>query len=116
MSENQCGEDVYSRLTKVEIQNETIKSDIAEVKITLKEVATHLQTLAVLEVKHQNTTDSLKRAFNQVAKLEERCDDMEKKLPNLILASHWVFKAMLGIMGLLGVASLGHTIKIWFGN
>jgi len=109
-----CGDDIYERLTTLEVKTGSIHQDMSEVKETLKEIAKSLNTLAVLEVKHANTAESLQRAFSEIGKVQKRCEEMEKKLPNLILASGWVFKAILGILGLLGVASLAHMIPILF--
>ena len=110
----QCGDDIYERLTTVEVTTSNISRDMSEVKESLKEIASSLQTLAVLEVKHANTAESLKRAFSEIDDLKKRCKDIEGKLPALVLASHWVFKAVLGVLGLLGMASLAHMIPILF--
>lgn len=110
-----CGDDIYERLATVEVTTVNISRDMCEVKDSLKEIASSLKSLAVLEVKHANTADSLTRAFAEIDKLQLRCKATEDKLPTLVLASSWVFKAVLGVLGLLGVASLAHTVKIWFG-
>jgi uncharacterized coiled-coil DUF342 family protein len=109
-----CGDDIYERLTKVEVTTGSIYQDMSEVKESLKEIAKSLNILAVLEEKHTNTAKSLDRAFTEIGEIQKRCEEMEKKLPNLVLASGWVFKAILGILGLLGVASLAHMIPILF--
>jgi hypothetical protein len=110
-----CGDDIYERLATVESTTSNISNDMIEVKESLKEIASSLKTLAVLEVKHAHTAESLTRAFTEIDKLQLRCKAIEDKLPTLVLASSWVFKAVLGVLGLLGVASLAHTVKIWFG-
>lgn len=107
-----CGDDIYERLTTVEVTTLNISQDMSEIKDSLRDIAVSLSKLAVLEEKHANTAESLKRAFTEIGKLQERCKEIEKKLPTLVLASSWVFKAMLGILGLLGVASLAHMIPV----
>ncbi len=112
--QHKCGDDIYERLATVEVQTGNISKDMSDIKESLKEISSSLKTLAVLEEKHANTAESLKRAFTEIGKLQTKLADIEKKLPTLVMASHWVFKAILGVLGLLGAASIAHMIPVLF--
>lgn len=98
------------RLTRVEEGLKTVAKDTGDIKHALRDIASSLSKLAVLEEKHNNVADALKRAFRAIEKNEGRLDSVEKALPNLVLASSWVFKAALGVMAILGAAALGVVI------
>lgn len=108
----QCGDDIYTRLTRLEVTSTNISEDMHDVKDSLKSISTSLQTLAVLEEKHTATAKSLGRAFDELEKLKKKQEEIEKKLPIMVLASSWVFKFMLGLIGLLGTVALAHMIPV----
>ncbi len=99
------------RLIKVEAKLDGVVCDMAEVKTALRDIARSLSKLAVLEEKHNNVSEAMKRAFTAIERNTLRIDEIEKALPDLKLASGWVFKAVLAIMGVLGVAAIGTIIK-----
>lgn len=115
VKKRECSDDIYERLTRVEVQTGAISQDMSEVKESLKEISSSLRILSVLDVKHNNTVESLNRAFKEIDVLKKQILEAEKKLPNLLLASSWVFKAVLGVLGLFGVAAVGYMLKSWFG-
>lgn len=84
------------RLMVVEEQIKTIAKDMNDMKITMADMAKSLSTLAVLEVRHNTTAESLNRAFKAIERNDNRLSDIERALPNLSLASSWVFKAIVG--------------------
>ena len=100
------------RLIKVETKLDSVVSDMGEVKTALRDIAASLSKLAVLEEKHNNVSEAMKRAFTQIDKNTWRLDEIEKSLPYLKLASGWVFKAMIGIMGLLGASALMTIMRV----
>ena len=99
------------RLTRVEEGLKTVARDTGDIKLALQSMAQSLSKLAVLEEKHNSVTDALKRAWSAIEKNTGRIDTIEKALPNLVLASSWVFKAALCVMGLLGAAALAVVVK-----
>lgn len=99
------------RLARVEEGIKKAAEDLGDIKHALKDIASSLSKLAVLEEKHNNVAEALKRAFNSIEKNEARIDAIEKALPNLVLASSWVFKATLCVMGLLGASALAVVVK-----
>ena len=47
--------------------------------------------------------------------MAERLEAIEKTMPNLVLASSWVFKAAMSVMAVLGVAAAGTVARGFFG-
>lgn len=99
------------RLIRVEEKLAGVSSDLSDIKHALKDIAASLKTLAVLEEKHNNVAEALKRAFKSIERNESRIDALEAVMPNVVLASGWVFKAVLAVMGLLGMVALTQIIK-----
>ena len=93
------GED-EGRLMVVEERIKTIAADVTDMKMTMKDIASSLSTLAVLEVRHNTTAESLNRAFKAITSNSERIDAIERTLPNISLASSWVFKAVIGVIAI----------------
>lgn len=119
------------RLAKLEIIVNTISSDISDIKTALKDIASALKTLAVLEEKHNSVVETVRRAFKNIDhntegiaaikasipdNLKKKIEDIDRAMPNLILASSWVFKAMLFVMATLGLAALAQIVKTSFGQ
>ena len=102
---------VDERLTRVEEGLKTVAKDTGDIKLALRDIAQSLSKLAVLEEKHNNVAEALKRVFNAIEKNEKRIEVIEKALPNLTLASSWVFKAVLFVMATLGLAALAVVLK-----
>lgn len=99
------------RLIRVEEGLKAVSGDLFEIKEALRDIAVSLKTLAVLEERHNAVTDALKRAFKHIRKNTERLDSVEKALPNLVMASGWVFKAVIYVMAALGLGAMGTIIR-----
>lgn len=100
----------------------TTAKDISEIKEVMKDMAISLQSLAVWEERHSNLTDTIKRIFKAIEKSDERLERLEKienaihplrtsitelsrkmqeiepHIPNMRLATGWVFKAVLALV------------------
>lgn len=99
------------RLVRLEEKLKIVAEDMGQIKDALRDIASSLNSLAILEEKHKNTTESLQRAFTMIDKHGNRLDDIEKSLPYLKLASGWLFKGILFVMGILGVAAMAIVLK-----
>ncbi len=71
------------RLIKVEAKLDGVVCDMAEVKTALRDIARSLSKLAVLEEKHNNVSEAMKRAFTAIERNTLRIDEIEKALPDL---------------------------------
>lgn len=99
------------RLIRVEEQLKMVAEDMGEVKGALVDIAKSLKLLAILEEKHNTTTEAIKRAFILIDKHTEKFEEIDKALPNLKLASSWIFAAILFTMGILGTAAIATVVK-----
>jgi len=54
--------------------------------------------------------EAIERLTMRADDIEQRVESMENDLPTVKMASNWIFKALLGITGLLGTASIGIII------
>lgn len=105
------GEGVEERLARVEERLVRVTDDTGEIKEAIKDIADTFKVLAILEEKYNNTKETLTRFFSAVERNTKRIDEIEKALPYLKLASSWVFKAVIGILGLLGLVAFGIVLK-----
>ena len=99
------------RLIRVEEQLRMVAEDVGEVKGALVDIAKSLKLLAVLEERHNTTTEAIKRAFILIDKHTEKFEEIEKAMPNLKLASSWIFATILFTMGILGTAAIATVVK-----
>jgi septal ring factor EnvC (AmiA/AmiB activator) len=82
-----------------------------EMKYALRDIAKSLKSLTVLEQQHSETQGALKRAFNRIDDQEGRLRDIEKDMPTMKLASGWIFKFALAVLGILGTVAVGVVAK-----
>lgn len=106
------------RLAKVEERISGVSADVADLKEAINGIAEVLRMLAVLEERHRGTDEAIKRAFSgvekigiRIDKLVERVEKIEVQMPNLSLASSWVFRAVLVVMSLTGITYIVTLIK-----
>lgn len=78
-----------------------IHSDLAEVKTAIKEMASAMSKLALVEERQLQSSASISRAFNEIdglgKKIEaisERVTELEKREPTQIKAAEWVERAV----------------------
>ena len=102
------------RLVRVEERLCQVAASLVKMETVMSEMAQVLKSMAVLEEKHNAHTDSLKRAYKELENQEHRIEVIEGKMPNVLLASGWVFKAALVVIGLLSTVSTGIIIKSFF--
>jgi len=98
------------RLIRLEERQNGMIQDMTEIKSAVKDIASSLKKLTVLETKHGETTEAIKRAFNRIDDHETRIRKVEDGMPTLRLSSKWVFGAITGVIALL----LGIIAKLVF--
>lgn len=106
------------RLAKVEERISGVSADVADLKEAINGIAEVLRMLAVLEERHRGTDEAIKRAFSgvekigiRIDKLVERVEKIEIQMPNLSLASSWVFRAVLVVLSLTGITYIVTLLK-----
>lgn len=78
-----------------------LHTDICEVKAAIKEVATAVTKLALIEERQTNHAESLERAFKYIEQLDHRITDNERRIieleksePIQARTTEWVEKAL----------------------
>jgi hypothetical protein len=71
---------------------------------TLRAVSENLQRLTTLEQRHVDTREALERAFDTIEKVDGRLKHVELEMPVLKIVKNWVITAVIGIVGLVGIA------------
>lgn len=94
----------------------------AEMSVAVKSIAESLNTLARLEVRHEETRDALGRAFTEIERnkaeqgvinrdVEERMRTTEKEMPTLKLTRGWMITGATSALGILGLAIVALVMK-----
>lgn len=106
------------RLAKMEERISGVSNDVKDLKEAISGIAEVLRMLAVLEERHRGTDEAIKRAFdgvekigNRIDKVSARVEAIEVQMPNLSLASSWVFRAVLVVMSLTGITYMVTLLK-----
>ena len=94
------------RLARIEAGLSYFAGEQKKTNNALEAVAEALKQIAVMEVKQAEDRNALGRAFAEIEDVKERIVDIEKELPIVRMASGWVFRAALFVMGTLGASSL----------
>lgn len=87
--------------TVLSIQLKTLHEDVNEMKSVLKDLATAITKLALIEERQANAAAALERAFGALERVETRVSVLEKDVPANKRVSVWVDRAIWAGMGLL---------------
>lgn len=87
--------------TVLSIQLKTLHEDVSEMKSVLKDLATAITKLALIEERQANAAAALERAFGALERVETRVAALEKDVPANKRVSVWVDRAIWAGMGLL---------------
>lgn len=99
------------RLARLEERVLGIADDMSDLKLSNRSMAESLKILAILEERHRTSDEAMKRMFEAIDANAKRIESLELQMPNLSLASSWVFRAVLAIMALTGITYLATVIK-----
>lgn len=90
----------------------TLHADIVEVKSAIKEVASALTKLALIEERQSHHAAGMERAFKALERVEARISEQERRIVELekseplqTKTSEWVDRAVWGILSALVVAA-----------
>lgn len=83
-----------------------LHSDVSEMKAAMKDLATAITKLALIEERQANAAAAQERAFAVLAKLEERVTHLETYVPANKRVSVWLDRATWAGMGLLAMLVL----------
>lgn len=99
------------RLARLEEKIHNLSEDMHDLKQSNRSIAESLKVLAILEERHRTSDEAIKRMFEAIEKNSGRIESIELQMPNLSLASSWVFRAVLAIMALTGITYLTMVLK-----
>ena len=99
------------RLARVEERVSGLSDDMSDLKKSLYSISESLKILAVLEERHRSADEALGRIFTTIEKNTEKIKNIEILLPNMSLASSWVFKAAVAIVAFTGFTYIATAIR-----
>lgn len=104
--------DIDLRVSMLESECSTIKGAIVSIEGAVKDIAVSLKNLTELEIKHQETRDSLLRVWSDMEKHDNRIRAIEYEMPQLKETRGWVVKAIIGVCVAFGMALTGVVFGI----
>src|SRR3990167_2545577 len=95
---------------EIERRVDTLEQAVNEIKEAVKTIAENSTVLARLEAHHEETRESLKRAFESIAtnrkdyevrgeKVDSRLRVVEMQMPILKLTSRWIIGVVVTVIG-----------------
>jgi hypothetical protein len=87
----------------IAVRLDNLHADVSGMRDVLKELATAVTKLAIIEERQQQATQALERAFKALEKVETRLDSIEKAQPLQQQSADWVGKAVWAAVALVGV-------------
>ena len=82
---------------------ESLHSDMGDMKLVMRDVASALTKLALIDERQSKMLVTQERIFNLIDKLDNRVDALEKSEGKQNQAATWVFAAVWGAAGLLAM-------------
>lgn len=82
---------------------ESLHEDMGEMKQVMRDVASALTQLALIDERQSKMLETQERIFGMIEKLDNRVDELEKSDTKHTQAATWVFAAVSGAAGLLGM-------------
>ena len=77
----------------------TLHSDVAEIKISLKDLTMAINKLAVVEERLTNSNQQLNRLFEHQIKSDSRIEALEKRTATSDSTTKWVDRGIMAIVG-----------------
>lgn len=99
------------RLARLEERLSNLSGDMLDLKETNRSTADSLKKLVILEERHRSSDEAIQRMFSVIDENSKRIAALELQMPNLSLASSWVFRAVLVIMSLTGISYIVTLLK-----
>lgn len=82
---------------------ESLHEDMGEMKMVMRDVASALTKLALMDERQSKMIETQERIFGMIEKLEGRVNELEKSDTKHTQAATWVFAAVSGAAGLCGM-------------
>jgi hypothetical protein len=95
--------DLHQQPTVLDYRVTMVEQAVKDISTALTGIRETLQTLAMLEVRHTETRESMSRMRSVVEDVERRTSAIEKGLPVLNLTSRWVIGGVIAVVGMVGL-------------
>ena len=82
---------------------DNLHADVSGMRDVLKELATAVTKLAVIEERQGQAAQALERAFKVLDKVEARLDSLEHAQPLQMQATDWINRGMWAAVGVLAL-------------
>lgn len=94
----------------LEFRVSSLEKVVGEVSSAVKSIDASLKTLTSLEIHHNQTRESVGRAFADIEDHETRLRKVEDDMPTMRLVRNWVIAGVIGCTSMVGVAMAGLVI------
>lgn len=102
----------------IEYRVGALEEAIKQISLAVKIIAENTSQIASLEQRHAETREGLERAFNAVAKSDERHEklsgrvmEIEKAMPSIKESSRWIRLGVISLVGLVLVSAFKAVFK-----
>jgi hypothetical protein len=102
--------DLHQQPTVLDYRVTMVEQAVKDISTALTGIRETLQTLAMLEVRHTETRESMARMRSVVEDVERRTSAIEHGLPVLHLTSRWVIGGVIAIVGMVGLGLIRFII------
>lgn len=91
---------------------ESISGDMAEIKLTMRELANAVSRLAVVEERQSTTNDAIGRAFKDINAINARVTSLEQSQPINSQTNEWVQSGVKYVMAAILGAVLAGFVRV----
>lgn len=91
----ECPSDITVLSTRIQ----TLHSDVADIKGTLKDLTSAINKLALVEERISNAVAAQERSFKAIEKLEARIDALEMKTVTADSTNKWLDRGLVAVLG-----------------
>ena len=88
-------------ITLLAHQVQALHEDFSEMRVVIKELATTMSRLVVMEERQAQASQSLERAFKVIEKIENRVEALEKDAPINTKVTGLIISGACGAVGVL---------------
>lgn len=92
--------------TVLDFRVTNLEKVVERVSKAVESIDESLKTLTRLDVKHDETSKGLNRAFLEIDDHEKRIRNIEEEMPTTKLIRGWVIAGVVGVLGMMGVAMI----------
>lgn len=78
---------------------DSLQSDVGDIKVSLRDLASAVNRLAIIEERQAVTIGSVERAFKAIHLVEDRLMALERTAPNNARIGAWVDRAVFAVIG-----------------